>query len=39
VRVKARDRVRIVAMPVTRAAEPAAAEDPAAAQAQPGAKA
>jgi len=40
VRVKARDRVRIVTMPVTRAAEPAAAEDAAAAaQAQPGAKA
>ena len=37
VRVKARDRVRIVTMPVTRAAEPAAAETPA--DAQPGAKA
>jgi len=37
VRVKARDRVRIVTMPVTRAAEPATAETPA--DAQPGAKA
>ncbi|MGR4867379.1 NADH-quinone oxidoreductase subunit J [Variovorax sp. LARHSF232] len=38
VRVKARDRVRIVTMPVTRAAEPAAAAEPQA-DAQPGAKA
>ena len=37
VRVKARDRVRIVTMPATRAAEPVAAE--AVAEAQPGAKA
>lgn len=37
VRVKARDRVRIVTMPVTRAAEPVTAET--AAQGQPGAKA
>jgi NADH-quinone oxidoreductase subunit J len=39
VRVKARDRVRIVTMPVTRAAEPAAPDAPAQADAQPGAKA
>ena len=38
VRVKARDRVRIVTMPVTRAAEPAAAAETQA-DAQPGAKA
>ncbi|SFM52270.1 NADH-quinone oxidoreductase subunit J [Variovorax sp. OV329] len=39
VRVKARDRVRIVTMPATRAAEPVAADAAAAAEAQPGAKA
>ncbi len=39
VRVKARDRVRIVTMPVTRAAEPAAAATETQADAQPGAKA
>jgi NADH-quinone oxidoreductase subunit J len=39
VRVKARDRVRIVTMPATRAAEPAAPDAPAQADAQPGAKA
>ena len=39
VRVKARDRVRIVTMPATRAAEPAAPDAPTQADAQPGAKA
>jgi NADH-quinone oxidoreductase subunit J len=39
VRVKARDRVRIVSMPATRAAEPEPAAAPTQADAQPGAKA
>ena len=39
VRVKARDRVRIVTMAATRAAEPAAPDAPTQADAQPGAKA